>query len=295
MANQIRRPGFQLLSLVTPPVPPAPPSGQTLADTPCFLPDQYNIYTSVYTPFFSLTVLLLFFITVYHVRHFRALPPTPISLSPHNTRLTNTLLHPESAIWSPHTPLASPITQKSSSPRTGAFPSLRTPNASAVPALRALSRPSTPASPLISPMIVSHDDEDEESMYPPQYAVRRDVQSLSNGNTWAAEHRETIRDTGYGDYGRTSSYFLPAPRLRNVDVQHWSWSWSVNVRGRRLTVRFPGFFSFTFWKSLFISGVDSSDGFSGKRWRVLKGTISDLLAVAWLPVIVWVAIARWMF
>lgn len=64
MAMGIRRPGFQLLSLVsTVPaietltqLPNSPPS---LLDTPCFLPDQLGIYLNVYLPFILLSVLSL--------------------------------------------------------------------------------------------------------------------------------------------------------------------------------------------------------------------------------------------
>src|SRR3984957_19645669 len=274
MANQIRRPGFQLFSLVSPPLPPAPPAPQTFADTPCLLPDQYGIYTSVYAPCLSLTMFILFLLTLYRLRHLRAAPPTPISLSPHSTRLSNTpLLHPESAIWSPHTPVVSPA-HKSVSPRVGSFHSLRTPNAPTAPALRAFSRPSTPhASPLLSPMLVTHDDDDDESMYPAQYAIPRDGQGQSNGNAWIVDHGEDDRDADYG-YGRTSSYFLPAP---GVDKKRWSWSWSANVRGRRLnaTIRLPGL-------------RDLQETFGRPRWHMLRGMLVDMLAVAWPPVIVWV-------
>lgn len=64
MAMGIRRPGFQLLSLIsTVPaietltqLPNSPPS---LLDTPCFLPDQLGIYLNIYLPFILLSVLCL--------------------------------------------------------------------------------------------------------------------------------------------------------------------------------------------------------------------------------------------
>ncbi|KAG2079119.1 Metallo-dependent phosphatase [Suillus decipiens] len=64
MAMGIRRPGFQLLSLIsTVPametltqLPNSPPS---LLDTPCFLPDQLGIYLNVYLPFILFSVLCL--------------------------------------------------------------------------------------------------------------------------------------------------------------------------------------------------------------------------------------------
>lgn len=53
----IRRPGLQLLSLVSPDQAPTP---LTHADQPCFLPDQLGVYTRVYLPVAILTFLFLF-------------------------------------------------------------------------------------------------------------------------------------------------------------------------------------------------------------------------------------------
>ncbi|WWC73194.1 uncharacterized protein I206_107160 [Kwoniella pini CBS 10737] len=55
----IRRPGFQLLSLV-PPHPNGYAGSQTLADRPCLLPDQSGVYYRVYIPLAILTLLYLF-------------------------------------------------------------------------------------------------------------------------------------------------------------------------------------------------------------------------------------------
>ncbi|KAL7281268.1 hypothetical protein ACG7TL_004576 [Trametes sanguinea] len=56
MAMGIRRPGYQLLSL-TP--PSSSPEIQTLAQTPCLLPDQLGIFLSVYIPLVVLTLVVL--------------------------------------------------------------------------------------------------------------------------------------------------------------------------------------------------------------------------------------------
>ncbi|EIW67142.1 hypothetical protein TREMEDRAFT_34063, partial [Tremella mesenterica DSM 1558] len=61
----IRRPGFQLLSLVPPPLSPSPSSSTTTtlthADRPCFLPDQLGVYNRVYLPLAIATCLWLLF------------------------------------------------------------------------------------------------------------------------------------------------------------------------------------------------------------------------------------------
>ncbi|ORX39017.1 Metallo-dependent phosphatase-like protein [Kockovaella imperatae] len=55
----IRRPGFQVLSLI-PPSPSSPYTEQvTIADRPCFLPDQGGVYGRVYLPLAILTVCYL--------------------------------------------------------------------------------------------------------------------------------------------------------------------------------------------------------------------------------------------
>lgn len=58
----IRKPGFQLLSLV----PPAevPFGSRTHADRPCFLPDQLGVYNRVYLPLLILTICFLFFTNI---------------------------------------------------------------------------------------------------------------------------------------------------------------------------------------------------------------------------------------
>ncbi|CDO69293.1 hypothetical protein BN946_scf184976.g12 [Trametes cinnabarina] len=56
MAMGIRRPGYQLLSLIP---PSASPEGPTIAQTPCLLPDQLGIYLSIYVPLFVITLAAL--------------------------------------------------------------------------------------------------------------------------------------------------------------------------------------------------------------------------------------------
>lgn len=56
----IRKPGFQLLSLIPPTDYAANPKEITYADRPCFLPDQLGVYNRVYLPLAILTVLFLF-------------------------------------------------------------------------------------------------------------------------------------------------------------------------------------------------------------------------------------------
>lgn len=64
MAMGIRRPGFQLLSLV----PPSSNVRKLHADAPCLLPDQLGIYLSAYIPLLILSLLILLISNVLRVR-----------------------------------------------------------------------------------------------------------------------------------------------------------------------------------------------------------------------------------
>lgn len=66
MSVHIRRPGFQLLTLVDPTyvssLPQSEPTSQvppSLAERACFLPDQFRIYNYLYAPLFVISLLLL--------------------------------------------------------------------------------------------------------------------------------------------------------------------------------------------------------------------------------------------
>ncbi|KAJ8489043.1 hypothetical protein ONZ51_g3152 [Trametes cubensis] len=76
MAMGIRRPGYQLLSLI----PPSPSStAQTFAHTPCLLPDQLGIYLSVYVPLLVLTLALLLLSNVWRTCTRHSSPSTRTS------------------------------------------------------------------------------------------------------------------------------------------------------------------------------------------------------------------------
>ncbi|KAG7446241.1 Metallo-dependent phosphatase [Guyanagaster necrorhizus] len=68
MAMGVRRPGFQLLSLV----PPNEVSRSSHANKPCLLPDQIGIYLNIYIPLIVLSLLLLL---VVNLSRTRRLPP----------------------------------------------------------------------------------------------------------------------------------------------------------------------------------------------------------------------------
>ncbi|KAK0212804.1 Metallo-dependent phosphatase-like protein [Desarmillaria ectypa] len=68
MAMGVRRPGFQLLSLI----PPNEASRSSHADKPCLLPDQIGIYLNIYAPLIVLSLLSLLLVNLSCTRR---LPP----------------------------------------------------------------------------------------------------------------------------------------------------------------------------------------------------------------------------
>ena len=197
MSVHIKRPGFQLLSLVDPAIL-ANPDMSSYADTACFLPDQYRIYNVFYTPLLCVTLFILFMLNLRaRMRGSRGTKPSNLSLTPSpgssGQNSPNLLHHSDPAqwtsTWSPFSPVSFP-NQTSTSPR-GKLPAyLRTPQAQSTQHLVASSRPSTPGPSSPSTLGVPmggglpfsdrnlggagmDDDEDEDdTMYPAQYALR---------------------------------------------------------------------------------------------------------------------------
>src|ERR1700759_4577239 len=106
MSRHIRRPGFQLLSLVN----PTSTEGNSFADLACQLPDQGRIYSTVYPTFMALTLLALFIINQTKIGRLRrnelpvlhiSSPNTDKSRSSDSTSMTYADGNP----WSARSPL----------------------------------------------------------------------------------------------------------------------------------------------------------------------------------------------
>jgi hypothetical protein len=279
MSNHIRRPGFQLLSLVDP-----TPAGKSFLDAPCVLPDPSAIYTSLYAPLAVLTLIFLLIFNMQRSRRLRNVVLPPISLSPHTSSGPNTPLHPGPDVWSPYTPPV-PV-----SPRSALPPSLRAANTAAGPTMRAASRPATPlASPLLVPPVFHQarrdEEEEEDALYPTQYAVQRNGH-ISDGEDWPAR----------GD-DPAPSYFLPAPGVNPKPplVHGWSWSWTFVFRGRRrrMTASVPSWSSFRELAAQLAPGADSD--MLLRRRGVGWSTVIDGLVIFWPTLFVWTMCAVWMF
>ncbi|KAF7321819.1 Metallophos domain-containing protein [Mycena kentingensis (nom. inval.)] len=279
MSVHIERPGFQLVSLVDP-----TPSGKSIADAPCLLPDTDRIYNALYVPLAVLTVILLLGFNVYRSRRLRNIPLAPIALSP----MGNGALSPHNLPWSPFTPPV-PV-----SPRHGLPPTLRTPttsNALPGPTMRA-SRPGTPtlvgssSSPMLAPAIVFQPEEDEDdALYPAQYAIQRNGHIDGDHEDWPAPRDDPA-----------PSFFLPAPgnpklTLPSASSPAWSWSWTFVLGGRRrrMTLSAPTWSSVRDLAGLLAPGGDSDMVL--RRRGVLWATGMDVFAVLWSTVVVWVVFA----
>ncbi|KAJ6625485.1 hypothetical protein B0H10DRAFT_2161751 [Mycena sp. CBHHK59/15] len=261
LSNHIRRPGFQLISLVDP-----TPTGKSFIDAPCLLPDPYGVYTALYMPFAIVTLLFLFVFNTYRSRNLSSASLPPISLSPHSG--AHTPLHPGAAVC------ALP-------------PSLRTPTAAPGPTMRAASRPATPlASPRLGPaMVFQHAEDEEDALYPVQYAVQRNGH-VSDGD---GEDRPTRGEAP------AASYFLPAPNLKPYAPPSWAWSWTFVFRGRRrrMTLSVPSCGSVRELAEQLAPGGDAN--MMLRRRGVVWSTVVDGLGILWPTLFVWVVLARWMF
>jgi ethanolamine phosphate phosphodiesterase len=283
MSNHIRRPGIQLLSLVN----PSESSTKSFLDTPCLLPDQYGIYSSLHLPFFMFSAVALLVLNLRRSRQSGVHHIEPLAVSPRNSPSSSgrstPLTHPESTVWSPYTPPA-PV-----SPR-GALPSsLRIANGHGSPAMFRASRPVTPlGSPFLPPAIYPP-EEDDESMYPTQYAMRRDGRPQDADN-WLSGHERISSDP-------QMLHFTAAPGRKPNMKRGWSWSWTFVFRGRRrrMTLRVPEFVHGVFSEvQAWVMGRGDKQ-ISFRHHGVVYMTMMDGFSILWPAVILWVLLTWWIF
>ncbi|KAK7005639.1 Metallophos domain-containing protein [Favolaschia claudopus] len=274
LSNHIRRPGFQLLSLIDP-----TPGGKSLIDAPCLLPDPYGVYTILYAPLALLTLIALFIFNTYRSRRLRNIALPPMSLSPLSNG-PHTPLHPGPDVWSPYTP-ARPVSPLGSLP-----PSLRTPNVASNPSMLAASRPETPlGSPMLGPgVIFHHEEEDEDTLYPAQYAVHRNGH-ISDGEEWPARGNDPA-----------PSYFLSASDAGHVKQSTarrpmWSWTFVFRGRRRRMTVSMPTRDSVRDFFAQLTYGADADAML--RRRGVAGSTLIDGLGILWSTFFVWIFLCVW--
>lgn len=210
---------------------------------------------------------------------------------------------PWSATWSPFSP-AIPT-----SPRPSLPSHLRTPRLSSNPATHLVaSLPGTPvpSSPSNFLSTIPHEDE-EDAMFPTQYAIRRESDEWSHIGTShnRDEDFEVVFDqeaavssigTSSSSFSRPQSKFISAPSRPKVSAlpkrSRWSWSYSFVVRGRRrrLTLGLPPFAAFN--NLLDLVGVSAEGPLrSARRNRGgLAGMIIDVVSIFWPATMAWVVI-----
>lgn len=314
----IKRPGFQLLSLIEP-SETLSAGAKTFADRSCLLPDQHGIYLSIYLPGFCLTFIVLL---VLQFRNQRTKKLRTIDTSSSMTTSTTgsgrstPALHVEadpaqlSATWSPYSPIIP------TSPRTTLPSGIRTPHSPSVSTTRFVA--SVPGSPAPSSPVVYHvpihglsEDagDDDDMMYPAQYITHRDSYTLRQRDDDEWSHVRVEEDFEV-DYRRDDIVqdLLISPSNRyefnsalfqtkrsTMSKKAWSWSYTFVLKGRRR--RFS--LSFPSWGAL--NNLLEFSGFSSatlatrrRRYGVIAFTLS-VLSVIWPAAVVWAIINGLLF
>ncbi|KAI1796436.1 hypothetical protein LXA43DRAFT_969904 [Ganoderma leucocontextum] len=308
-SSEIRRPGFQLLSLIPPSSDPDA-SQASIATAPCFLPDYPSVYTWRYVPMFVFTTMMLMFLRRKHrspslpthrQSNFRksisisSLPPAPWSPLPHPPT-------PFSPDWSPHTPSfhsprpRSPLSARSTCSPTEDLPidSLRAPLLSArsslsaggedaesapTPTFRATAYPHANGCVHHLPTGPAHIDADEledEFAYGQRLPLRYKLDR--------ADDDDADYDDAPGSPYHSSFPFPSAPFAPSDGV---GFSFTLNGRRRRISL----------WNPLYWTGRRGAGtgGFAGRRrskLAYLKRVGMDLGYILWPAVLLWLGL-RW--
>lgn len=269
---------------------------------------------SFYLPSLVITIAILVLSNAYRARNQLHLSPflSPISISTHPSRSPSA--SPPSPLssrtpWTPMTP--SWPGENERIPRVNSRSPLtrmpRTPTLNA-PTFRASSRPASPYdSPLLTPTVLfQHEDEEDDTMFPLQYAVRRELRPQHGA--WPSgydeeDHQDEAaifyeKENGFHrEHGhkRKISHFLPAPGNKLLSQKRWSYSWTFVFRDRRrrLTIppELPGLDSLRD----VVDDIWNWRGSGMRRRGLLWSLVADAIGVAWPAFLVWGVILRWMF
>ncbi|PPQ93724.1 hypothetical protein CVT25_013063 [Psilocybe cyanescens] len=313
MSVHIKQPGFQLLSLVDP-ATLANPDFHSFSDTPCRLPDQNWIYAGFYLPCIVITLLALVVLNFRRSRFRGKLNVASITPSPRSSgqNSPNPAYGPSSPSWNgPWSPFSPSIP---TSPRTTLPSYLRTPHAQSGSATHLVaSLPGTPApsSPsFLNVPIPFSDKEDEgfddDTMYPAQYATRRERGLLfrhrEDDDEWSHighdnerdEHEHPLHSDQEAGTPQLHSKFISAPdHSRVLSTKKWRYHWSYTFvfrgRRRRVAVGFPSWSSLHNFLDLLGFSNFSSLG-TGRRGTGLPVFFMDTLSVFWPAVVTWLII-----
>ncbi|EIW82858.1 Metallo-dependent phosphatase [Coniophora puteana RWD-64-598 SS2] len=329
----IRRPGFELLSLI----PPTPSSSLSSSDADarsfaydqCLLPDTQRIWHTIYIPCGVLTALLLVYVNTTRSRHHRRVSSlAPISLSPQGSPPPRHQQHqqqqqrPESAIWSTFSPARPSPGMGPVSPTSPLPPSLRVPSGKGGAPGTFHASSSTPGgptprdSPLLSPIAIFSDEDDREDALTPAhylapYPYARPAAGAGNGSGHGSGHGHGNGNgllNGHGHGARMGGYFeeeeAPPRRARSDSLfgsgrgaqKGWSWSWSFVLGGRRrrMTIKVPAVVLRVVWPLHRQLMVGESGALGRKRRGLLRRLAGDVLSVAWPAVAAW-SVVGWLF
>lgn len=273
LSKHIRRPGFQLLSLVSP-----SSNSTSFADTPCLLPDRERIYSTIYPAFLAMILLVLFIFNKTKLGRPRKNPLTPLSVLTAPSSGHETPVHyAESDAWSPRT------TNTFLSPRnsTQSF-SPSSLNVSNGAKLRTLSCPVTPDG---SPphRYVAHlgESDEEEAMYPVYSPHQFCDHELRNNEEWSSRHGDhTVQD----DPLDADAQWASTPGWKPVTTSRplWSWTFVFMRRRRRLTLAVPS------WDDLkTLCQVCQGHVSHARRKGIIANTIMDLVSILWPALLTW--------
>lgn len=312
---QIRRPGFQLLSIIS---PVDRETTKSLLHRPCLLPDRrLNSFGYMGWTFTMFCILLI--LNVQRIRRFRLSKPVNHSSVPSRTQIhqtpsssqdaTNDVL---SVTQTPHMPLAP------KSARNQISPTFRIPVALATPTFRASSRPLTSqgfndllmSSPQPTPSI----RDDEDFMFPGQYTIHRTVSHV-NDEEWMPMERENYlidSDTSVHGIFNKDPWAFPSPSQfasapGNISMHHkkpsaWKviWSWTFVIAGRRrqfIMFRVP---RLSVWWAAFRAVLEilrdaDQRSLSRRRRGVVASTLIESISIFWPAGVIWLMITCWMF
>ncbi|KAJ3566466.1 hypothetical protein NP233_g6984 [Leucocoprinus birnbaumii] len=316
-APHIRRPGFELLSLVDPTGLDSTQRREALLHRPCLLPDR-KIIISGYMGWIIMTLLILLALNVRRIRQFRLSKQISPSMtpSPNQSHQGSPLLQEInghlSPVWSPHTPFLPPTPRSSRDQIPATF---RTPMAPATPTLRASSGPMTPQtlhdSPMLSAQLMPPMYDEEDVMFPDQYAIHREGRHAKD-EEWTPIAREDFLDSDLSpsDNEESRAYsppsqFISAPgsaftHHRKPSAWRVIWSQTFTVGGRRrkiILLRLPRFSAW--WRSFLdlIEIIKDADRRTLLRRRrgIIASTLIESISVLWPACVTWLVINCWMF
>ncbi|KDQ57771.1 hypothetical protein JAAARDRAFT_275020 [Jaapia argillacea MUCL 33604] len=288
--KDIERPGFHLLSVVTPPSSAifSTTPVRTVADAPCTLPNQADIFSTTYIPLAIVSLILLFlYELILHRddrRHFSAgssrlsISPVPYSTPNHDYSSGSFPVSPypsapESAVWSPESPVTihSPVPHHSRTPSsTRIYRASQSRNATPLH-----SRPGSPGHSKSSLMLEEDDMVLEMGSVLPDGFSRRDGGQLHDG------------DLGDDDKDSEYSHFLPAPASKPWPTEgrrEYSWAFVCLGRTRRITLCRPRLNEIIPMTLALLTGKVWDEKNARMRRRkpsVVRATMMDAVGITW--------------